>query len=163
MMLSEFNPFETVKFTGEGKVPTRGSNGAAAWDLYANEDVELTGFTPTLVGTGLNVEIPKGYALLILPRSGNTLNKKLIVANSPGLIDEDYRGEIKVILTLNALPTIEQSIGGTVYVHDAKLKISKGDRIAQALLIKYEGQNWQNGDVLTETERSAGGFGSTGN
>lgn len=103
-----------------------------------------------LVGTGLKVEIPKGYVLDIRTRSGLALKSGLVVANSPGTIDADYRGEIGVILTNLSADFVE---------------IEKGERIAQAVLVKAEQIEWvkvPDEVYLTKTERGEGGFGSTG-
>lgn len=151
-----------TKYTGEGQEPTRGTAGAAAWDLYANEDVTLLPFEPTPVDTGLQIQIPEGHALLILPRSGNSLKKKLIVANSPGLIDEDYRGGLKVILTYLGLPRLRQTLGGTVSFDADECIVKKGDRIAQAFLVKYEEQSWIKVANLEPSQRGVKGLGSTG-
>jgi dUTP pyrophosphatase len=162
MMLSNFDIQHGIAYTGDGKEPTRGTPGASAWDVYANEDVTLYAFSPALVRTGLNIQIPKGHALFVLPRSGNSLKKKIIVANSPGNIDEDYRGELCVILTLVDMPNVHQTMGGTVSLVPAICEIKKGDRIAQVFLTKYEEQRWHKVPKLDETQRGTGGFGSTG-
>jgi deoxyuridine 5'-triphosphate nucleotidohydrolase len=96
--------------------------------------------------------------LLILPRSGNALKKKLLIPNSPGLIDEDFRGHLQIILTWIP-PQTETEDDGLPYI----CKIKKGERVAQAVLVPYVEQNWVKTDVLPNTKRSKGGFGSTGN
>lgn len=148
--------------------PTRGSAGAAGWDLYAAEDVNLEAYQPCLVPTHLQIAIPEGHMLLVLPRSGNSLNKQIIVPNSPGLIDEDYRGHLQVILTWIPHPadTKKQELdpGEGYYTVDATLEIKRGDRIAQAVLVPYVAQNWCQLKAfdLPPTNRGTAGFGSTG-
>lgn len=100
-----------------------------------------------LVPTGLFVSIPEGYEIQIRPRSGLAIKQGITCLNTPGTIDADYRGEIKVIL-IN-LSAEEQTI-------------QPGDRIAQMVLQKVERIEWQAADTLDDTERGTGGFGSTG-
>jgi dUTP pyrophosphatase len=99
-----------------------------------------------LISTGLSFEIENGFEAQIRPRSGLSL-KGITVANSPGTIDADYRGEVKIVLI---------NLGKEDY------KISKGDRIAQAIIAKAEQAIIQDADKLSETERGSNGFGSTG-
>jgi dUTP pyrophosphatase len=139
---------------GEHQIPTRGSKGAAGWDLYAAEDKKLYANYPTLVPTNIDIAIPEGTMLLVLPRSGNSLRRKIIIPNSPGLIDEDYRGHLQVILTW--IPPDGEAHPG------AHTEIKKGDRIAQAVLIPYVEQSWVQKSELPSTDRGTGGFGSTG-
>lgn len=131
--------------------PSHGSEEAAGWDLSAAEDTVLRPFEPKLVPCNFDLAIPKGHMLLVLPRSGNSLRKHLIIPNSPGLIDADYRGHLQVILTYLCSPSLVDPI-----------KISKGDRIAQAILVPYVHQNWVLVDQLPPTQRGTKGFGSTG-
>lgn len=135
--------------------PTRGSKGAAGWDLYAAQEVIIEPFKPTLVPTRIDIAIPEGYMLLVLPRSGNALKNNLLIPNSPGLVDEDYRGHLGVILTW--VPDIT-----TVSLPDSHYRVDRGDRIAQAVLVKYEEQQWEKIDELPTSERGRNGFGSTG-
>lgn len=138
----------------ESWLPKRGSDGAAAWDICAAEDVKLLPFKPTLVPVKFDIEIPPGTAMLILPRSGNALKRGILIPNSPGLIDEDYRGHAATIMMWVPGPEYSQSIAPFFMV-------KSGDRIAQALLIKYETQEWEIVDELSTTGRGRGGFGST--
>jgi dUTP pyrophosphatase len=139
-------------------VPARGSVGAAGWDLTASADVKLEVMKPALVPTSLEIAIPEGYMLLVLPRSGQSLKNNLLVPNSPGLIDEDYRGHLQVIMMWVPNPAQQvHTIPPWTYT------IKKGERIAQAVLVKYEPQEWQACDQLPPTVRGSGGFGSTGN
>lgn len=128
-------------------LPTYGSAEAAGMDLYAIEDVRIDPGHRVLVPTGLAVMLPAGYELQIRPRSGLALKYGITVLNTPGTIDSDYRGEIKVLLI---------NISGTPVVFE------KGDRIAQAVLapVVHADPIWVSS--LSETERGAGGFGSTG-
>jgi dUTP pyrophosphatase len=100
-----------------------------------------------LVPTGLFMEIPEGYEVQIRPRSGLAIKHGIGVLNSPGTIDADYRGEVKVIL-------INMSADSFV--------VNNGDRICQMVLNKYERFEWNNVEVLSDTERGSGGFGHTG-
>lgn len=128
------------------KLPTYGSVGAAAFDFYALDSVALYIGQPQAVRTGIAVELPEGHALFISSRSGLALNRSVTVANSPGLVDPDYRGEVRIILL----------------AHDIKpLAIMAGDRIAQGWIIPVPRVEWVESD-LSDTERGANGFGSTG-
>ena len=123
-----------------------GSAEDAAMDLRSIATVVLAPGVPQAVPTGIAIELPSGYEAQVRPRSGLALKHAIIVANSPGTIDPGYRGEIRVIL-LNA--------GASDY------KIEKGDRIAQLVVAKYEAIEWLEAD-LTDSQRGAGGFGSSG-
>lgn len=118
-------------------------------DLRADiaEPVTLAPLDRVLVPTGLYVEIPVGYELQIRPRSGLAAKYGVTVLNTPGTIDPDYRGEIKVIL---------------VNLSNAPFIIEPAERIAQAVAARYEQLEWLLSDQLTDTVRGAGGFGSTG-
>ena len=100
-----------------------------------------------MIPTGLFVELPEGYEMQIRPRSGLAAKHGITVLNSPGTIDADYRGEIKVIL---------------VNLSNEPFTIEAGERIAQMIVARYEQIEWQLTDELSSTERGAGGFGSTG-
>ena len=100
-----------------------------------------------MVPTGLYIALPEGYEAQIRPRSGLAAKHGVTVCNSPGTVDADYRGEIKVIL---------------VNLSKEKFVINPGERIAQMVIAKYEKIEWDEVEVLDETERGAGGFGSTG-
>ena len=122
---------------------------SAGMDLKAaiGEPVELGPLCRAMVPTGLYIELPAGYEAQIRPRSGLAAKHGVTVCNSPGTIDADYRGEIKVIL---------------VNVSNEKFTVNPGERIAQMVIAKYEKIEWDEVEVLDETERGAGGFGSTG-
>lgn len=130
-------------------LPSYATAGAAGMDLLAavDEPITLLSNERILIPTGLQIALPVGYELQIRPRSGLALKHGIIVPNSPGTIDEDYRGEIKVII-LNT--------GKDAFF------IERGMRIAQAVLAPVVRGVWQETDILDDTERSGGGFGSTG-
>ena len=115
-------------------------------DLCAVEDATLEPGVPRLVSTGLTVEIPPGYEAQVRPRSGLALKHSITMPNAPGTIDPGYRGEIRVILL---------NLGRAAYT------VHAGDRIAQMILARYEAVEWDAGE-LPESERGAGGFGSSG-
>jgi dUTP pyrophosphatase len=115
-------------------------------DLHAISDVILPPSVPTLVPTGLAIEVPPGYEAQIRPRSGLALKHSITLPNAPATIDPGYRGEVRVILL---------NLGAEPY------RIHKGDRIAQLVVAKYEAVEWQE-EELTGTNRGEGGFGSSG-
>lgn len=123
--------------------------GAAGMDLRANIELPITlkPLERTIVKTGLFIALPIGFEAQVRPRSGLAAKKGITVLNSPGTVDADYRGEIGVIL---------------VNLSNEEFVINDGERIAQLIIAKHERVNWQEVDVLSETERGAGGFGSTG-
>jgi len=133
------------KLDSRAKLPTKATEGSACYDVYALEDTFLVSRWSTLVGTGLSVEVPKGYMLDIRPRSG-LARSGIVVNNSPGTLDSDYRGELKIML-------YNQS--------DVGRWVKAGDRIAQVRLVEILDIEWVEGE-LSETERGIGGFGSTG-
>lgn len=122
---------------------------SAGLDIRANlsERITLSPLERAMVPTGLFVELPEGYEMQIRPRSGLAAKHGITVLNSPGTIDADYRGEIKVIL---------------VNLSNTPFTIEPGERIAQMIVARYEQVEWQAVESLSETERGAGGFGSTG-
>lgn len=141
---------KTIRFrllTAEAKKPTQGTEGSAGWDIYSGEDLTIAPGETAKVSTGLAVELPRGYYLDVRSRSGHAA-AGLTVANSPGTIDWDYRGEVIVLL----------HNGGK-----APVRIAEGARIAQFVMGKIVGVNWleTSGD-LTTTKRGKGGLGSTG-
>ncbi len=130
------------------ELPSYAYEGDAGLDLRSNEDVVLAPFERRLVSTGLAIAIPDGYAGFVQPRSGLALRKGLSMANTPGLIDAHYRGELKVCaVNLDAENPIE---------------IKKGERIAQLVIQKVPVVSLVEVDELDETDRGAGGFGSSG-
>ena len=130
-------------------LPDYETSGSAGMDLRANLDEKfiLNPFERSAIPTGLFIELPQGYEAQIRPRSGLSLKTGLSIPNSPGTIDSDYRGEIKVIVANLSNEIVE---------------INHGDRIAQMVLAKYERVNWTEVDNIDSTERGTGGFGSTG-
>jgi dUTP pyrophosphatase len=138
-------------------IPTYATAGASGFDLVAIEEVELQPGETKLVKTGLSIEIPVGFELQIRPRSGLSLKTSLRVANSPGTVDSDYRGEICIIMT-NA--SGYKSKGNTLEYVISKVK--KGDRIAQGVICPVVQVELEVVEELDDTDRGAGGFGSTG-
>ena len=137
------------KLREDAFIPMQATPGAAGFDLHAIEDAVVYKHQPTLVKTGLAVEIPPGYELQIRPRSGLAFKKGLTVLNSPGTIDADYRGEVGVILS---------NFGS----YDSCYTVKKGDRIAQAVICPVPKVQILEVDELSDTGRGTGGFGSTG-
>jgi dUTP pyrophosphatase len=135
------------KLHPDAKIPTRMTEGASGFDLYACEEIACTGIGPVKVRTGIAIELPRGYEAQVRPRSSVPLKRALIVSNSPGTIDSDYRGEIHVIMH-NVKPG---------YMWAAR----KGERIAQLVVKQVPDVEFQEADELDETERGEGGFGST--
>ena len=121
---------------------------SAGMDLYANLDeaVTLKPLERKLIATGLLMELPQGYEAQVRPRSGLAIKNGITVLNTPGTIDADYRGEIGVIL---------------VNLSAEAFTINNGDRIAQMVIAKHETAVWDEVAELSETNRGAGGFGST--
>ncbi len=122
---------------------------SAGMDLRAelDESVVLKPLQRTLVPTGLFIELPVGYEAQIRPRSGLAFKHGISVLNTPGTIDADYRGEVKVIL---------------VNLSDTEFEIKDGERIAQMIISAHEQADLEEVEVLSETDRGAGGFGHTG-
>ncbi|MFO7826265.1 MAG: dUTP diphosphatase [Cyclobacterium sp.] len=122
---------------------------AAGLDLRANIEstVVLKPLERQLIGTGLFIELPEGYEAQIRPRSGLAFKYGVTVLNSPGTIDADYRGEIKVLLINNSREDFT---------------VQDGERIAQMVIAKHEQISWNPQDELSETSRGGGGYGSTG-
>ncbi|GAA5039699.1 deoxyuridine 5'-triphosphate nucleotidohydrolase [Marivirga lumbricoides] len=140
-----------VKVINKSKheLPAYQSISAAGLDLRANldEPMILRPMQRTLVPTGLFMELPLGFEAQIRPRSGLAFKYGVTVLNSPGTIDSDYRGEIKILL---------------VNLSDESFTIENGERVAQMVIAKHEQISWKSVKVLEDSERSAGGFGSTG-
>jgi dUTP pyrophosphatase len=133
---------------GEGvELPRYATQGAAGMDVLAAEDIVLAPGMRHAVATGLSVAIPPGYEIQVRPRSGLALKHGITVPNTPGTIDSDYRGELKVILINHGQEPFE---------------IRRGDRVAQLVLAPVTQAAWREVGELDETERGAGGFGSTG-
>lgn len=135
--------------TDTATMPTRGSEKAAGWDLYADfaDEIYLPSNDVRMIGTGVAVEIPEGYFGALFARSGIASKRGLRPANCVGVIDSDYRGEIKVAI-----------INDSTYVQ----KIEPQERIAQLVILPYKSVELEQVDELDKTERGEGGFGSTG-
>lgn len=131
------------------ELPAYETIGSAGLDIRAfiEESITLKPLERKLIKTGLFLEIPVGYEAQVRPRSGFALKNGVTVLNTPGTIDADYRGEVGVILINLSQETVE---------------IHSGDRIAQLVFAKVEQAEWAEVETLSETERGAGGFGSTG-
>lgn len=131
------------------KLPNYETHASAGMDLRANleEPVILKPLERAIIKTGLFIELPVGIEAQVRPRSGLAAKKGITVLNAPGTIDADYRGEIGVIL---------------VNLSNEDFTIENGERIAQLIIAKHERAKWKEVAVLGETERGAGGFGSTG-
>jgi dUTP pyrophosphatase len=129
------------------ELPAYATDGAAGMDVLAAEDVTLDAGARHAVATGLALAIPAGYEIQVRPRSGLALKHGITVPNTPGTIDSDYRGELKVILINHC---------------DAAFDVRRGDRIAQLVLAPVVRAGWLKVDELDETTRGEGGFGSTG-
>ena len=129
--------------------PEYATSQSAGLDLRANltESITLKPLARTLVKTGLFIELPEGHEAQVRPRSGLAYKKGITVLNSPGTIDADYRGEIGVIL---------------VNLSEEEFVIENGERVAQLVIAKHEQAQWVEVESLEETDRGAGGFGSTG-
>ena len=145
------NELEVSIFTQLGaKVPTRATEYSAGWDLYANDAVVLGSNTTAIISTGVYLAIQSGWEAQVRSRSGLAAKENIFVLNSPGTIDADYRGEVKVILR---------------NCDDYEKTIKRGDRIAQLVFARVPKVSWnvveQIGD-LPQTVRGQGGFGSSG-
>lgn len=137
----------------DARIPTYGSDGAACFDFYAynpNARTFLFPNAPVTFNTGVAIEVPEGWALLIYSRSGHGFKSDTRLSNCVGVIDSDYRGEIKVRLIRDALSDSHPHC------------IDHGDRIAQGMLVPVAKTHFEIVNQLNTTERGAGGFGSTG-
>ena len=131
------------------RLPEYATSGSAGMDLKANttEPIVLGPLERQMIPTGLYSALPEGYEAQVRPRSGLAAKYGVTVANSPGTVDADYRGEIKVIL---------------INLSNEKFVVNPGDRIAQMVVARYERVEWNEVATLDETERGEGGFGHTG-
>lgn len=135
--------------TSKHPLPSYQTTGSAGMDLYAEikEEVVLKPLERALIPTGLFIELPGGYEAQIRPRSGLAYKHGLSVLNSPGTIDSDYRGEIKVLL---------------VNLSNESFTVKDGERVAQMIIAKHETIDWESVSLLEDSSRNTGGFGSTG-
>lgn len=133
---------------GEGlALPAYATAGAAGMDVLAAEDVTLTPGMRHAVATGLSMAIPKGFEIQVRPRSGLAFKFGVTVPNTPGTIDSDYRGELKILM---------------INLGSDDFEVKRGERVAQLILAPVVQAAWQEVDKLDDTVRGAGGFGSTG-
>jgi dUTP pyrophosphatase len=135
------------KLNTNAQIPAYQTAEAAGFDLHSTEDIIIAPGERKLIGTGLAFEIPVGYEIQIRPRSGLAYKHGITVLNTPGTIDSDYRGEIKVLLINHSNENFEIKIG---------------ERIAQAVIKEVIQATFEEVNELNETARGAGGFGSTG-
>ena len=135
------------KINNDAVIPHYVHRGDAGMDLYSVEEVILAAGERKLIGTGLKFEIPMGFELQVRPKSGLAANFGVTVLNAPGTVDSGYRGEVKVILYNSSK-------------NDYQVK--RGEKIAQAVIAKYEEAEIEEATELGETSRGDGGFGSTG-
>jgi dUTP pyrophosphatase len=135
--------------TSDNELPHYATDGAAGMDVRAfiAMPIHLKSLERVLVPTGLFIELPEGYEAQIRPRSGLAIKQGITCLNTPGTIDSDYRGEIKIIL---------------INLSKEEQIINSGDRIAQMVIQKVEKVEWNEVNLLSETIRNNGGFGSTG-
>ncbi len=136
------------KLDNDAVIPTYAKPGDAGADLYSITDLVLAPGERALVKTGIAIALPNGYVGLVHPRSGLGLKNGISVVNTPGTIDAGYRGEIGVVLINHDL--------------NERFQVKKGDRIAQLVIQKVENANFKLVSQLPDSERSAGGYGSTG-
>ena len=130
------------------ELPTYAYEGDAGLDLRSNETIDIHPFERVLIPTGLAIALPDGYAGFVQPRSGMALKRGLTIANTPGLIDAHYRGELKVIaVNIDARETIH---------------IERGERIAQLVIQRVPVVHLNEVEELDKTDRGCGGFGSSG-
>lgn len=148
-LIDKKDTIKIKRLNKDAKIPTRGSKYAAGYDLYANCNKEVCVYphTTSLIGTGVAAEIPEGFFGAIFARSGLATKQGLRPANCVGVVDSDYRGEIKVAL--------HNDSNGTK-------KVACGDRIAQLVIMPYLSIEFEEVTELNDTERGSGGFGSTG-
>lgn len=128
-------------------IPRHARPGDAGVDLHAREAADLAPGERRAIPTGVAVAVPEGYVGLIAPRSGLAIRSGLSIVNTPGILDSGYRGEIAVIL---------------INLGSESVKISRGDRIAQLVVVPFTSVEFEVVDQLEDTDRGAGGFGSTG-
>lgn len=140
-------PIKIKKLREDAIMPHYAHEGDAGMDVYSVEEVIIAPRERKIICTGLSFEIPRGFEVQVRPKSGLALNYGLTVLNTPGTLDSGYRGELKVIL----LNTSEQE-----YI------VKKYEKIAQIILTRYEEAQIEEVKDLSETNRGAGGFGSTG-
>lgn len=145
------------KLHPDAVIPAYATPGAAGFDLVATEDVEIRPGECKLVKTGLSVEVPAGFEMQVRPRSGLSLKTSLRVANSPGTVDSDYRGEVCVLMWHGGAKEFDGATSNyQIFI------IKKGERIAQGVICPVVQAEFEVAEDLSVTDRGAGGFGSTG-
>lgn len=132
------------------QVPQKAHTLDAGWDLFTPEDVELVEGEITMVDLRIRVAIPTGYFGLLVPRS-SMAKRRILLANTVGIIDSGYRGNVKAALVYH--PTVDMPLTTTIH---------QNERVAQVIIVPHVQTNWEIVDTLEETERSDGGFGSSG-
>lgn len=134
---------------GNQPLPAYATSQSAGMDLRANIESPITlhPMERSLVPTGIRIALPEGYEAQVRPRSGLALKHGITVLNTPGTIDSDYRGELKVLL---------------VNLSNEDFVVNAGERVAQMVIARHETATWEEVDVLDETERGEGGYGHTG-
>jgi dUTP pyrophosphatase len=134
---------------GDLPLPTYATHGSAGMDLLAciEADVSINPSETVLVPTGISIQLPEGFEAQVRPRSGLAIKHQIGILNSPGTIDSDYRGEVKIILS---------NFGKQPFI------VRRGDRIAQMVIHRYARIEWEEVETLDETARGGGGFGHTG-
>jgi len=135
------------KLSNSAKTPFRQTEGSSGYDLYSDEGVIVKKGEIVLISTGISMEIPVGYEAQVRPRSGLAVKKGITVLNTPGTIDADYRGEIKVIL---------------INLGKEDVTLNKHERVAQLVFQKIESVDFIIKNDLSDTKRGQGGFGSSG-
>ena len=144
------------KLHNDAIVPKYQTSGSSGFDLHSIEDINIEPRMTALIKTGFCMSIPEGYEMQIRPRSGLSLKSKLRIANSPGTVDSDYTGEIAIII---------DNIKSEDYTNPSGLdiiKIKKGDRIAQGVIVPIIRAIFEEVNELPKTDRGTSGFGSTG-
>lgn len=154
--MGESMKVKVKKLNPDAVIPQYATPGSAGFDLVALEDIEIEPGSTKLVKTGLSIEVPMGYELQVRPRSGTSLKTPLRVANSPGTVDSDYRGEVCVIMTNTGVTVAHNGNIPTTIV------IKKGERIAQGVIAPIVQAEFEVVEELSDSTRGAGGFGSTG-
>lgn len=158
MLMVLLKPFFKMKYNMKIKIINKSHHSLPQYETALSAGMDIKAFLPggsitlkplerALIKTGLFIELPEGYEAQVRPRSGLALKKGITVLNTPGTIDADYRGEIGVIL---------------VNLSNQDFVVEDGERIAQMVIARHEKAEWQQVEILSETERGEGGFGHTG-
>ena len=136
-----------IKLLDDGKLPTKATKGAACFDVYARQDLWISPGYTAMVPLGFGIQLPEDMVALILPRSGMAYKHRVTVVNAPGVIDSDYRGEVKALLMNHG---------------DTSHTIIAGERVAQLMFTTLTSAVFEVVSELDETSRGNNGFGSTG-